>query len=103
MVHRWWYFWNTGKSEAEPIELHSRVCPSLEDWYKEREQGLHGRSGSVAFPRTKVVLATAARLVAEGALARRAERRAELRRRVADIVISGIVYKSVLCDIQKKW
>lgn len=53
------------------------------DW----EWNLHGRSGRVALPRVKVVLAMAARLVAEGALALRAERMAELRRREVDIVI----------------
>ena len=48
---------------------------------------IHGRSGSVAFPRMKVVLARAARLVVDGAADRRAERRALWRRSVLDIVV----------------
>jgi len=46
----------------------------------------HGRSGRVALPRVKVVLAMAARLVVEGALARRAERAIELRSIAVDMV-----------------
>lgn len=41
----------------------------------------------MALLRVKVVLAKAARLVAEGALARRAERMAELRSMVQDIFV----------------
>ena len=48
----------------------------------------HGRSGRVALPRVKVVLAMAARLVAEGALARRAERAIELRNIAVDMIAS---------------
>ena len=48
---------------------------------------IHGRSGSVAFPRMKVVLARAARLVVDGAADRMAERRALWRRSVLDIVV----------------
>ena len=46
-----------------------------------------GRSGRVALPRVKVVLAIAARLVAEGALALRAERTAELRKTAAEDIL----------------
>lgn len=52
---------------------------------------IHGRSGSVALPRVKVVPAMAARLVAAGPEERRAVRRALLRRRVVDMIaaVSG--------------
>lgn len=49
---------------------------------------LHARSGRVAFPRTNVVPARPAFVEAEGADARRAVRRALVRRRVADMVQS---------------
>jgi len=50
---------------------------------------LHGRSGRVALPRVKVVLARAARLAADGALlALRLERRAVVRSRDVDIVVN---------------
>ena len=47
-------------------------------------QDVQGRSGRVALPRVKVVLAKAARFAAEGALALRAERTAELRKTAAE-------------------
>jgi hypothetical protein len=49
---------------------------------------IQGRSGSVALPRTKVVLAMAAARL--GAAARRAERAVEVRRRVADMIGKSI-------------
>lgn len=52
-----------------------------------RSRNLQGRSGRVALPRVKVVLAMAARLVAEGAVALRAERTAELRKTAAEDMI----------------
>jgi hypothetical protein len=52
-----------------------------------KRQGVQGRSGRVALPRVKVVLAKATRLVAEGALALRAERTAELRKTAAEDMI----------------
>jgi hypothetical protein len=48
----------------------------------------HGRSGSVALPRTKIELANPAFLKLADVEARRAERRAEERRSVTDIVAS---------------
>lgn len=44
--------------------------------------GVHERSGSVALPRMKVVLARPARVLDWGAAARRAERTAVVRRTV---------------------
>lgn len=53
---------------------------------------VQGRSGSVAFPRTKVVPARPAREAAPGAEARSTERKAEERNRVDDMVsIDGLV------------
>jgi hypothetical protein len=46
----------------------------------------HGRSGSVAFPRTKVVAAKPARMLDVGAAARSAERTAVVRRTVEFMV-----------------
>jgi hypothetical protein len=51
------------------------------------DRSSQGRSGRVALPRVKVVLAIAARLVAEGALALRAERTAELRKTAAEDIL----------------
>ena len=57
-----------------------------------KRQNVQGRSGRVALPRVKVVLAKAARFAAEGALALRAERTAELRKTaVEDMFLSAIV------------
>jgi hypothetical protein len=50
----------------------------------QKRQDVQGRSGRVALPRVKVVLAKAARFAAEGALALRAERTAELRKTAAE-------------------
>jgi hypothetical protein len=81
------------------------VCMTKEVREKERWRGEtgektedkeheHGRSGSVALPRTKLVLAMAA--AGFMALARRAPRRAgTVRRRVVDIV-AGVVFRFAL-------
>ena len=62
---------------------------------------IQGRSGKVALLRVKVVLASAARLVAEGADALRAVRRALLFRSVLDIAIM-IVFTVVLETLETK-
>lgn len=49
----------------------------------------HDRSGRVALPRVNEVLASAARLVADGALALNAERAAELRSIAVDIILGN--------------
>jgi hypothetical protein len=60
---------------------------------------VQGRSGSVAFPRTKVAPASPAREVV-GAAARSAERNAEERRRVEFIfAIDGMVQLRFLCFV----
>lgn len=63
---------------------------------KQKRRDLQGRSGRVALPRVKVVLAIAARLVAEGAVALRAERTAELRKTAAEDMIDQ-------CDCVRRW
>lgn len=61
---------------------------------------LHGRSGSVAFPRTKVVPANPARDAALGAEARSAERRAVVRRSVEFMVaIDGFQSIGAGCEV----
>ena len=55
---------------------------------------VHGRSGSVAFPRTKVVAANPARFAEVGAAARMAERRAVERKRV-EFMVASVRKKSI--------
>jgi hypothetical protein len=71
---------NLGKEEAEGVEDRYAAQFTKGDG--------HGRSGSVAFPRTKLVLAMAA--AGFMAPARRAPRR--VRRSVDDIVVAGVCF-----------
>jgi len=65
---------------------------------------IHARSGRVALPRTKVVPANPALIELDGAAARRAERRAPVRRSVVDMMdaIDGVsmVIRGVTCLIE---
>ena len=63
---------------------------------------VHGRSGSVAFPRTNVVPARPARDVV-GAAARAAERRADVRRSAVFMVASIDVVRSIECVVCCCW
>jgi hypothetical protein len=63
---------------------------------RERGDGVQGRSGSVAFPRTKVVPASPARVLALGTAARSAERTAVVRRSVEFMIAIGV--ESIECD-----
>lgn len=58
------------------------------------EKYIHGRSGRVAFPRTKVVPAAKPARFEVGAAARIAERRAVVRRRV-EFIIASVGEKSI--------